>query len=73
MQAAGLVERFADETDARLTRLRATSEGERAASSARVALAGLNARLTRGFSDDELAVVARWLEQVGALEKDDNL
>jgi len=70
MQAAGLVERYADEMDARLTRLRATPAGEQAASSARTALAGLNARITRGFSDDELAVVARWLEQVAELEND---
>ena len=70
MQAAGLVERFADEMDARLTRLRATPAGEQATSSARTTLAGLNDRITRGFSDDELAVVARWLEQVAELESD---
>jgi DNA-binding MarR family transcriptional regulator len=70
MQAAGLVERFADEMDARLTRLRATPAGAQASASARTALAGLNERLTRGFSDAELATVARWLEQVAELEKD---
>ena len=68
MQAAGLAERFADETDARLTRLRATPAGEQATASARTALAGLNERLTRGFSDAELATVARWLEQVAELQ-----
>ena len=70
MQAAGLVERLADEHDARLTRLRATPAGEQAAAGARTALAGLNERITRGFSDAELAVVARWLEQVARLETD---
>jgi len=70
MQAAGLVERLADEHDARLTRLRATPAGDRATAAARTALAGLNERMMRGFSDAELAVVARWLEQVGDLEKD---
>jgi DNA-binding MarR family transcriptional regulator len=68
MQAAGLVERVADEHDARLTRLRMTAAGEQAAIAARGALAGLNAHITRGFSDAELALVARWLEQVAALE-----
>jgi DNA-binding MarR family transcriptional regulator len=71
MQDAGLVERFADEHDARLTRLRMTFAGEQAAAKARVALAGLNERITRGFSPEELATVARWLEQVAALEKND--
>jgi DNA-binding MarR family transcriptional regulator len=70
MQAAGLAERFADEHDARLTRLRATPAGAQAAATARTALAGLNERLTRGFSDAELATVARWLEQVAELEQD---
>ena len=70
MQAAGLAERFADENDARLTRLRATPAGEQAAATARTALAGLNERLTHGFSNAELATVARWLEQVAELEND---
>jgi DNA-binding MarR family transcriptional regulator len=68
MQAAGLVERVADPDDARLTRLRMTAAGEKAAAAAKLALAGLNAHITRGFSEAELAVVARWLEQVVALE-----
>jgi DNA-binding MarR family transcriptional regulator len=69
MQAAGLVERVADEHDARLTRLRITPAGEQAGAAARTALAGLNERITRGFSDAELATVARWLEQVAGLEE----
>jgi DNA-binding MarR family transcriptional regulator len=68
MQTSGLIERVADEHDARLTRLRMTKAGEEAAAMARVALAGLNARITKGFSEAELATVARWLEQVAALE-----
>ena len=70
MQAAGLVERMADEHDARLTRLRMTPAGEQAGATAREALAELNQRITRGFSHAELAVVARWLEQVAELEAD---
>ena len=45
------------------------SKRMQAASGARLALAGLNERITRGFSDAELAVVARWLEQVAELEE----
>jgi DNA-binding MarR family transcriptional regulator len=72
MQAAGLIERVADEHDARLTRLRMTKAGEQAAGKARTALSGLNERITRGFSDAELATVARWLEQVAELENDEH-
>lgn len=68
MQAAGLVERVADEQDARMTRLRLTPAGARAGDTARAVLAGLNARLTEGFSTEELATVARWLERVAELE-----
>lgn len=62
MQAAGLVERVGDAFDARLTRLRLTAAGREAGDRARAVLAQLNARLTEGFSEDELQVVARWLE-----------
>ena len=68
MQDAGLVERYADEHDARLTRLRMTPAGEQAAAMARTALAGLNARMMEGFSETELETVARWLERVAALD-----
>jgi DNA-binding MarR family transcriptional regulator len=68
MQAAGLVERMADPVDARVTLLRLTPSGDQAAAAAQAVLAGLNARLTAGFSHAELATVARWLEQVAALE-----
>lgn len=70
MQAAGLVERVGDAFDARLTRLRLSGEGRRACERARTVLAQLNARLTEGFSEDELQVVARWLEH-GARVMDD--
>ncbi len=62
MQAAGLVERVGDAFDARLTRLRLTAAGRQASDRAHVVLAELNAQLTAGFSQDELQVVARWLE-----------
>jgi DNA-binding MarR family transcriptional regulator len=68
MQAAGLVERVADAGDARLTRLRMTGEGMDASTRAGEVLVELNARLTEGFTPEELQVVARWLTQAAALE-----
>lgn len=63
MQAAGLVERVGDAHDARLTRLRLSEAGRAASRQATAALAELNAALRAGFTEQELAVVARWLEQ----------
>ena len=63
MQAAGLVERVADEHDARLTRLGLTSLGLAASAQAKAALAELNKALCRGFTAEELQTVARWLDQ----------
>ena len=61
MQAADLVERVADAHDGRLTRLRLTPAGVAASAQAHVVLDQLNARLLRGFTAEEQAVVARWL------------
>lgn len=69
MQAAELVERVGDEHDARMTRLRLTTSGERASLQARQALQELNGHLQSGFTEAELAVVARWLEQAGTLNE----
>jgi DNA-binding MarR family transcriptional regulator len=67
MQAAGLVERVADAQDARLTRLRLSGAGREASRQATLALADLNKRLCSGFTPEELAVVARWLDQAAKL------
>ena len=67
MQAAGLVERIGDAHDARLTRLRLSETGREASRQATSALAELNAQLAKGFTREELAVVARWLEQAARL------
>ena len=69
MQASGLVERVADASDARLTRLRMTGDGRQAGTRAAGVLAELNERLAEGFTPDELQVVARWLAQAAALDK----
>jgi len=67
MQGAGLIERLADQDDARLTRLRLSAAGVQAGVQADGALRDLNAHLKGGFTEAELAVVARWLAQAGQL------
>ncbi len=64
MEVADLVERCADAHDGRLTRLRLTPAGERANAQAGIVLKDLNLQLRAGFSDDEMATVARWLKHV---------
>ncbi|QOY93443.1 MarR family transcriptional regulator [Massilia sp. UMI-21] len=70
MQAAGMLERVADEQDARLTRLRMTGSGREASARAGAVLVELNARLAEGFTPAELQIVARWLARAAALEPD---
>jgi DNA-binding MarR family transcriptional regulator len=62
MEAASLVERIADEHDARMTRLRLTGAGSAASVQAKAVLAELNTKLCQGFSAEELQTVARWLD-----------
>lgn len=61
---AGLVEKRADPDDGRAWRLWLTAAGRRALTRAKAVAADLNARLTEGFSDAEIDVVARWLTSV---------
>ena len=61
---AGLVEKRADRDDGRAWRLRLTAAGRRARARAKARTAELNARLTEGFSDAEIDIVARWLASV---------
>lgn len=70
MQAAGLIERTGDDSDGRATRLRLTADGERASRQSRRLLDELNGHLKAGFSEAELAVVARWLQQAATLAGD---
>lgn len=61
MARAGLVERRPDPNDGRALRLHLTDLGREAREAARTGLSHLNAQLIEGFTDDEIAVVARWL------------
>ena len=69
MEAASLVERIADEHDARLTRLRLTNDGMAASAQAKSVLAELNTTLCRGFTPEELQTVARWLDHAAVALK----
>lgn len=64
MMSAGLLERRADENDGRATRLSITAAGQAVIGQARVVLGDLNDKLHDGFSEEELAVVARWLRHL---------
>ena len=64
MTRAGLVERRPDPKDGRALRLHLTDHGRAARAEAKAGLAHLNAHLTEGFTDDEIAVVARWLSSL---------
>ncbi|WP_343699340.1 MarR family winged helix-turn-helix transcriptional regulator [Caulobacter sp.] len=61
MTRAELVERQSDPRDGRAMRLHLTDKGRAARRDAKSGLDGINAHLTDGFTDDEIAVVARWL------------
>jgi len=64
MERAALVERRPDPKDGRAQRLHLTDKGRGAREAAKDGLDSLNHRLADGFSDAELAVVARWLQSL---------
>ena len=61
MTAANLIKRRADPDDGRAWRLWLTPAGRAALAQSKMGLAEINARLTDGFTDAEIDVVARWL------------
>ena len=61
MTAANLIRRRADPDDGRAWRLWLTPAGRAALAQSKAGLAEINARLTDGFTEAELDVVARWL------------
>lgn len=60
-EKAGLIERRADENDGRASRLWLTQAGRSARQKSKLRMKDLNARLTEGFTEAEIDVVARWL------------
>jgi MarR family transcriptional regulator, organic hydroperoxide resistance regulator len=64
MEAAGLVRRQPSSDDQRAIHLFATSRGLAKAAAVRPALGRLNARLTDGFSEPEIATVGRFLDAI---------
>ena len=61
MTAANLIRRRADPDDGRAWRLWLTPAGRAALAQSKAGLAEVNARLTEGFTEAEIDVVARWL------------
>jgi DNA-binding MarR family transcriptional regulator len=61
MTAANLIKRRADPDDGRAWRLWLTPAGRVALARSKAGLSEVNARLTAGFSEAEIDVVARWL------------
>lgn len=68
LERQGLITRVKDPDDRRSTLVELTAVGASAEADARRALAELNARITDGFSAEEIDVVGRWLAHVGELE-----
>jgi DNA-binding MarR family transcriptional regulator len=61
MATAGLVERRADLSDARASRVFLTAKGRKALVRAKDVAHETNARLAEGFSAQEIDIVVRWL------------
>jgi DNA-binding MarR family transcriptional regulator len=61
MTAANLIKRRTDPDDGRAWRLWLTPAGRAAMAQSKTGLVQVNARLTDGFSEAEIDVVARWL------------
>jgi DNA-binding MarR family transcriptional regulator len=66
MADAGLVTRTADPNDRRAQRLVLTPKGRKARATAMATSVDLVALMTEGFTSEQLALVARWLETVQA-------
>ncbi|MBI5258274.1 MAG: MarR family transcriptional regulator [Burkholderiales bacterium] len=68
MEEAGLILRRPCERDGRASRLAVSAQGQAVLERARPLLNRLNTQLKRGFSADELAVVARFLSHAASIE-----
>ena len=61
MTALGLIKRRPDPEDGRAWRLWLTPAGRAALGQSKAGLSEINARLTEGFTEAEIEIVARWL------------
>lgn len=64
MAASGLVERRADESDARAWRIYLTTKGRKARTLAKDRAREINFCLVQGFTEEEIDIVARWLNSI---------
>ncbi|SDT48464.1 MarR family winged helix-turn-helix transcriptional regulator [Actinoplanes derwentensis] len=64
LEKGGLVAKTPDAADARAVRLSLTPAGRAAVEAAKSVVRELNAEMSDGFTDGELAVVARWLGHI---------
>ena len=70
MEGLGWVTRRADPHDGRTQRVWLSPEGRAMLPMLKLAMTRINARLIAGFTDEELATVARWLAHVQHLDTD---
>ena len=64
VEANGLIRRVVSEEDARVVNLFTTDDGQEKSGKAMPLIADLNQQLTNGFNDEEVEVIARFLNQV---------
>ena len=64
LERAGFIERKPGETDRRITNLFLTASGTERVRASKPLMAAVNAQLTEGFTPDEIALVARFLDTV---------
>ncbi|MDI6097156.1 MarR family winged helix-turn-helix transcriptional regulator [Actinoplanes sp. NEAU-A12] len=64
LEKGGFVAKSPDTVDARAVRLSLTPLGREAVATAKEVVKELNTELSDGFTDEELAIVARWLGQI---------
>ena len=67
MEDNGLIQRQPCEQDGRSTRLYLTDKGREVVAQAQPLLARVNTQLTKGFTNDELAVVVRFLQHAASI------